>query len=58
MKQTPTPQDWHDVAGLLGREPIKLPQPITTPVRSCDSLMEAIQRDRDAGLLPPKEENK
>lgn len=52
MKQTPAPQDWHDVGKLLGKKPIKLPRPITTPVRSCGSLMAAIQRDRDAGLLP------
>ena len=32
-RQTPEPQDWHDVAEMLGQEPIQLPRPITTVVR-------------------------
>lgn len=54
MKQTPAPQDWHDVGKILGRPPIKLPRPIKARVDTgcLERIKAQIQRDLDAGLLP------
>ena len=54
MKQTPAPQDWHDVGKMLGLDPIKMPRPIKARVDTgcLERIKAQIQRDRDAGLLP------
>lgn len=59
MRQTKEPQDWHEVAYLLGKAPIRMPRPIRVEVNTAAlaRIREQIRRDREAGLLPPQHES-